>query len=141
MGILSWLFRGSEQISEIRLEQEVLSFSVEAAQRMHPNEFMGLLRGETNNEILTITDVLIIPGTESSPTRASYSDMYVPIDSSIKGSIHSHPTGSLSPSTQDLRSFSRYKVHIILGYPYNKENWRAYNSKGEEISISVTDSL
>jgi proteasome lid subunit RPN8/RPN11 len=44
----------------------------------------------------------------------------LPIDFSIVGTMHSHPSGALRPSTTDLNHFYG-KIMIITAYPYRSE--------------------
>ncbi|MFB6254757.1 MAG: proteasome protein, partial [Halobacteriaceae archaeon] len=74
MGLFGSLF-GSRQV--VGIAADTLSFAFEAAADTHPNEYFGLLRGESASEFglqqngTLITDVLVIPGTRSSPVDAS----------------------------------------------------------------------
>jgi proteasome lid subunit RPN8/RPN11 len=62
----------------------------------------------------------------------------LPIDFSIVGTIHSHPSLVPYPSEADLELFRKHgKVHIIAAKPYSYSSWRAYNFNGEEIEIDV----
>ncbi|MFB6359727.1 MAG: Mov34/MPN/PAD-1 family protein, partial [Halobacteriales archaeon] len=124
---------------------ETLEFALDAAADTHPDEYMGLLRGESATDLglerngTVITDVLVIPGTESSPQAATFQSSLVPNDLRSLGSIHSHPNGVLSPSETDVASFGRGKVHIIMGAPYDRGDWRAFDRDGEPIDLTVID--
>ena len=39
------------------------------------------------------------------------------VDFSIMGTVHSHPSGNLTPSVADLNHFFG-KVFMIIGFPY-----------------------
>lgn len=142
MGLFDSLFRSSE----IRgIAEETLTFIREACQQTHPNEYMGLLRA-TDAQALgldmsgqVITDVLVIPGTKSSSVKATMKSRMVPNDHSAVGSVHSHPNGVLRPSDEDLRSFTRGKIHLIIGAPYDRESWRAFETDGTRRSLRVLD--
>jgi len=136
------LFRSSELLG---IAEETLEFVLEASAESHPDEYMGLLRGEDarrlglDREGTVITDVLVIPATSSNPFGATVRTNLVPNDSKALGSVHSHPNGVLRPSDTDRRSFGRGTVHIIVGHPYGRDDWRAFDSSGEPRDLDVLD--
>lgn len=136
------LFRSSEVVG---IADSALEFVLEASEDAHPDEYMGLLRGEDASNLgidrdgTILTDVLVIPGTESNPVSATVKTSMVPNDVRAQGSIHSHPNGVLRPSDADRAAFGRGKVHIIVGYPYGNNDWRAFDREGEPRSLDVFD--
>ncbi|PSQ39728.1 proteasome protein [Halobacteriales archaeon SW_5_70_135] len=144
MGLLRGLFRRREVVGVAR---EALEFALEASEDAHPNEYMGFLRGTPTEKIdadlarsgYVVTDVLVIPGTSSSPTSATVRSNLVPNDRRTLGSIHSHPNGVLRPSDEDLATFGKGTVHVIAGAPYRESDWRAFDSQGEPRSLEVLD--
>lgn len=136
------LFRSDEILG---IAEETLAFAREAAENTHPDEYMGLLRGEDAQSLgldesgTVITEVLVIPGTESSPVSATVQTSMVPNDRHTAGSIHSHPNGVLRPSDADIATFGKGSVHIILGAPYGPRDWRAFDREGEPTELSVFD--
>jgi proteasome lid subunit RPN8/RPN11 len=136
------LFRSSEILG---IAEPALEFALAASEESHPNEYMGLLRGEDARKVgldedgTVLTDVLVIPGTESNPVSATLDTNMVPNDLRAAGSIHSHPNGVLKPSDADLGTFGRNKVHIIVGYPYRKTDWKAFDRDGNVIDLPVLD--
>ncbi|WP_435195375.1 Mov34/MPN/PAD-1 family protein [Natronomonas sp. EA1] len=127
------------------IASEALDFALEASEDAHPNEYMGFLRGEDARKLgldrdgTVITDVLVIPGTESNPVSATVQTSMVPNDVRAAGSVHSHPNGVLRPSDADLATFGKGKVHIIIGYPYGRNDWRAFDRQGEPTELEVLD--
>ncbi len=146
MGLLgSWtpsLFRSSEIIG---IAEDALRFALQASEDSHPNEYMGQLRGEDaaslglDRDGTVVTDVLIAPGTKSNPVSAEFNPSYMPNDLASVGSIHSHPNGVLRPSDADLATFQRGDVHVIVGAPYGREDWRAFDREGDPIDLPVLD--
>ncbi len=136
------LFRSSGVIG---IAAAALEFALEASEDAHPNEYMGLLRGEDARTLgldrdgTVITDVLVIPGTESNPVSATVKTSMVPNDLRSAGSVHSHPNGVLRPSDADLATFGKGPVHIIIGYPYRRGDWRAFDRQGEPRDLPVLD--
>ncbi|MFB6117649.1 Mov34/MPN/PAD-1 family protein [Halosegnis sp.] len=136
------LFRSSDVVA---IAEDALSFVLSASADAHPNEYMGLLRGEEAADLgldrtgIIITDVLVIPGTESNPVSATVKSNMIPTGSGSVGSVHSHPNGVLRPSDQDVQTFGRGKVHIIVGAPYGHGDWQAFDREGEPRELEVVD--
>ena len=136
------LFRSGEILG---IAEQALEFALEASEDAHPNEYMGLLRGESARNVgldrdgTVITDVLVIPGTESNPVSATVKTNMVPNDMRAAGSVHSHPNGVLRPSDADLGTFNKGKVHIIVGAPYGRNDWQAFDQEGEPRKLDVLD--
>lgn len=142
MGLFDWLFRSQDVLG---IARETLEFTLEASEQTHPNEYMGLLRGTEAQKLgldrdgLVVTDILVIPGTESNSVSATVKTNQIPNDRKSVGSVHSHPNGVLSPSAADLQTFGRGDVHIIIGAPYRRGDWRAFDSQGEPTDLAVID--
>jgi len=136
------LFRSGEILG---IAREALEFALEASEDAHPDEYMGLLRGEDARQLgidregTVITDVLVIPGTESNPVSATVKSSMIPNDMRAAGSIHSHPNGVLRPSDTDLASFGKGRVHVIVGAPYGPTDWRAFDRSGDPRDLDVLD--
>jgi len=127
------------------IAESALEFALAASEEAHPNEYMGFLRGDDASKLgldddgTVLTDVLVIPGTESNPVSATVKTSMVPNDMRAAGSIHSHPNGVLKPSDADLATFGRGDVHIIVGYPYGRDDWKAFDSDGSVVDLPVLD--
>ena len=136
------LFRSGEVVG---IAEAALEFALEASEDAHPDEYMGLLRGEDARTFdlgyggTVLTDVLVIPGTESNPVSATVKTNMIPNDRRAAGSIHSRPNGVLRPSDADLGTFGRGKVHIIVGAPYGRDDWQAFDREGNPIDLDVLD--
>ncbi|QCC50019.1 Mov34/MPN/PAD-1 family protein [Halapricum salinum] len=136
------LFRNSEVVG---IAESALTFALEASRDSHPNEYMGLLRGEDARKVgldrrgTVLTDVLVIPGTESNSVSATVKTSMIPNDVRAAGSIHSHPNGVLRPSDADLATFTKGEVHIIVGAPYERGDWQAFDQEGRPIDLDVLD--
>ncbi len=112
---------------------EMLSF----ARDRHPREAVLLLRGRTGKEAITLTDYLFPPFATTDSISASYPIHMLPIDFSIVGTAHSHPSGSLDMSPTDMNNmYSR--ISIIMAHPYGPGDVAAYNKQAERVPIRVT---
>ncbi len=140
MGWFRSLFRSGEVVG---IAADTLEFALEAAEDTHPNEYMGMLRGTEAREFdldrdgLLVTDVVVVPGTQSNPVSATVQTNMIPNNPTDIGSIHSHPNGVLRPSDEDLATFGRGQVHIILGAPYRRDCWRAFDNQGNQRDLPV----
>ena len=113
---------------------KTLEMIIAASRDTHPREFACMLRADDG----VITEVMLVPGTISSQQSAILRLHMMPIDLSIVGSAHSHPIPNATPSEADLKLFSNSgQVHIIVGYPYDMESWKAYSRQGQEVSLDV----
>jgi proteasome lid subunit RPN8/RPN11 len=116
------------------ITSDVLELIFAAARDSHPREFACVLRAEGD----TITEILLVPGTQSGDRSAILRLHMLPIDLTVVGSAHSHPTPNTVPSDADLALFSRFgPVHIIVGYPYTMKSWRAFDREGRECRLDV----
>ena len=120
-----------------QITKECLLFICESARSTFPKEFAGLLR-VSDEEKDTITEIMLLPGTISGDAHAIFQLHMRPIDFSLVGTIHSHPSGSPHPSDADLQLFRKYgKVHMIVAHPFTESSWNAYDADGEEIIMQI----
>jgi len=120
-----------------KIKRKCLDFILECAKSSYPNEFGGLLRVDTD-EKHTIVEIVILPGTISGDSHAIFKLHMLPIDFTIVGTIHSHPSVSFHPSDADALLFRKYgKVHIVVACPFTDSSWRAYDHNGNELEIEV----
>jgi proteasome lid subunit RPN8/RPN11 len=142
MGLFGSLFRSREVIG---IAAETLETTLAASEDAHPDEYMGLFRGTRATDLgldregYVVTDVLVIPGTESNPVSATVETNMIPNDLRALGSVHSHPNGVLRPSDADLATFGSGQVHVITGAPYGRDDWRAFDREGEPRELPVLD--
>lgn len=119
----------------MKIAKDTLSFILEVSRSSTPNEFAGMLTATGD----IITDVIIVPGTESSDESAVMQLFMLPNIHTV-GTVHSHPSGHIKPSGADLELFERKgNYHIIAGAPFNLSSWKCYDSKGDSIKLEVID--
>jgi len=120
-----------------KIKQKCLDLILECARSNYPNEFGGLLRVDTNSKD-TISEIVVLPGTISGDSHAIFQLHMLPIDFSIVGTVHSHPSPSFHPSDADIHLFEKFgKVHIVVAYPFTESSWKAYDHNGKTIDISI----
>jgi proteasome lid subunit RPN8/RPN11 len=108
-----------------------------AARSTYPDEFISML-GVKEKGSHTLSELVILPA-EFGRTHSTIRTDLIPVDPLIVGSIHSHPTHNVHPSSADKNFFSRMgSIHIIAGYPYSFETMRAYDSQGKRITLHLS---
>ncbi len=118
------------------IARDALHFILGVSRSSYPKEFAGLLRA--NEDI--ITDVLLLPGTESSEVSAVMRLYMMPMSVGSVGSVHSHPSSDITPSKEDLTMFGRTgDYHIIAGHPYTGQSWACYDAAGKRRDLPVLD--
>lgn len=119
------------------ITHDCLDLIIECAKSNYPNEFGGLLRRDSEKKDL-ITELVLLPGTVSGDTHAIFKLHMLPIDFSIVGTVHSHPSPNAQPSSADRQLFEKFgRINIIIALPYTTSSWKAFDFKGEEIKLTV----
>ncbi|MGZ7043284.1 MAG: Mov34/MPN/PAD-1 family protein [Methanobacterium sp.] len=136
--ILGKIFGTSRQeIDEIHVDREVINEVMNIAKESYPNEFMALLEGQIQKNVLKITGLIFLPS-ETSNEGAVMQVFMQPLTTNSVGSVHSHPGYSASPSEADLQFFSKKGIfHMIIAEPYKRESILAYDSFGNIVDFKV----
>jgi len=121
----------------VSLSVELLDAIFEGAKRLYPKETILLLRGEKKKNSITISELVVPPLATYGHNFANVPLHMLPIDFSIVGTVHSHPSGSLTPSPADFNHlFGR--ILMIVGFPFADErNIAVYNSNGEKLPLQI----
>jgi len=119
------------------ISREALETILENARALHPREAILLLRGKMVEGEVVISEILIPPIATYGKGFASFPTHMMPLDFSIIGTAHSHPSGNPTPSIHDLnRSFGR--VMMIVAFPYlMKENVAVYDRTGRRLMLKI----
>jgi len=118
----------------VAIRRKTLRMILEASKDTYPKEFAAILRAEEG----VITELLLLPGTISGDVHAVFQLHMLPIDFSVVGTVHSHPSGNYQPSDADRNLFSHFgRVHIIAGMPYTEATWQAYDHNGVPRELRV----
>jgi proteasome lid subunit RPN8/RPN11 len=122
----------------ISIDKELLEAILEGARRLYPRETILLLRGRKSKKSIEISDLLVPPLAKYGRGFSSLPLHMLPMDFSIVGTAHSHPSGNLMPSHADL-NHSFGVVLLIAGFPFrNEKNVAVYNRSGEKLTLQVT---
>jgi len=124
-------------IGLVRFEKSVADSILTSALDMYPRETILLLRGKTEKDQLLISEILIPPLASHGRGFSGFSKMMLPMDLTVMGVSHSHPSGVLQPSIQDLNHFYG-RVMVITAYPFQSYNDIAvFNGNGDRIPHEV----
>jgi proteasome lid subunit RPN8/RPN11 len=123
----------------VSIDHELLMTIFEGARRLCPRETILLLRGKKKKNMITISELVVPPLANYGQGFAQIRLHMLPMDFSIVGTAHSHPSGNLSPSPADLNHFIGV-VLMIVGFPFKDEkNVAIYNRAGEKLAIQVPE--
>ena len=123
---------------DVSIKREVLEMILGSARALHPRETVFLLRGQLNRNTVSISEVLVPPSATYGKGFAAFPAHMLPIDFSIVGTAHSHPSGIPTPSSEDFnRSMGR--IILIVVFPYQKRSdVAAYDREGVKLKLQVT---
>ena len=122
---------------EVFVERSVVNSILSYAQIFHPRESILLLEGKAEGNRLVVNDVQIPPLARHGNRSSGFPLSRLPIDFSVIGVAHSHPSGIMRPSFTDLNKFYG-KIMLVTGYPYeNERNITMFDQKGHPIKFTV----
>jgi len=116
------------------IRQDLLTLLLQMGRESHPKEFVGVIRERDG----VMEELNLLPGTVGREDSASLFYDMMPLDTHVAGSAHSHPNGVISPSDADISFFPRTgRYHLIIGYPYRKNDWRCFTADGRPCDLEV----
>jgi proteasome lid subunit RPN8/RPN11 len=123
----------------VSVSSELLQSIFEGARRLYPKETILLLRGKRSRDIIKVFDVIIPPFATYGRGFANIRTHMLPMDFSIIGTAHSHPSGDLRPSPADLNHFFG-TILMIVGYPFeDQRNVAVYDHEARELGLSLAE--
>ncbi len=124
----------------VLVREELLQAVLEGARRLYPKEIILLLRGKKKKNSIEISEVVVPPLATYGSGFANIPIHMLPMDFSIVGTVHSHPSGNLTPSNADLNHVFGV-VLMIVGFPFADERTVAvYNRNGEKLTLQIAKS-
>ena len=129
-------FSKDDRANVDHIKAKTLRMIMEASKSSYPSEFAAFLRAEGR----VIKELMLLPGTVSGNSHAIFQMSMLPVDFTVVGTVHSHPSDTSLPSDADLDLFRRYGwVHLITHYPYEMDCFTAYNGRGEIVELEIVD--
>ncbi len=123
----------------VELPEDLLNAIFEGAKRLYPKESFLLLRGKKSKNVIRVSDLVVPPLAVYGYGFANLPLHMLPIDFSIVGTVHSHPSGNINPSDVDLNHFFG-RILMIVGFPFaDAQNVAVYSSNGERMPLQVTE--
>jgi proteasome lid subunit RPN8/RPN11 len=124
-------------INLVRFKKSVADSILSYAMDAYPREGILLLRGKAGKDEILINAVLIPPLATHGRGFSSFPSIMLPMDLSLMGISHSHPSGSLQPSNQDLNHFYG-RIMVITAYPFQSySDIGVFNSHGDRLPHEV----
>ncbi|MCJ7559799.1 Mov34/MPN/PAD-1 family protein [Candidatus Bathyarchaeota archaeon] len=122
----------------VQVPEELLDAIFEGARRLYPRETILLLRGKKSKDTIRVLDLVVPPLSVYGRGFANVPLHMLPMDFSIVGTVHSHPSGNLTPSDVDFNHFFG-RILMIVGFPFaDAQNVAVYSSNGERLPLQVT---
>ena len=122
----------------VQLPKEILDAIFAGAKQLYPRESFLLLRGKKTKGNIRINDLVLAPFAVHGEGFANFNPFMFSGDFSLVGTVHSHPSGNISPSHVDLNHFFG-RILMIVGYPFEGEGCVAvYDSNGEKMPLQIT---
>lgn len=125
----------------VHIPSNILDAIYAGAKELYPRESFLLLRGKKSKGVIRITDLVLAPFAVHGEGFAHFNPYMFAGDFSLVGTVHSHPSGNISPSDTDLNYFFG-RILMIVGYPYEGKGCIvAYDSNGDKVPIEVTAAM
>jgi proteasome lid subunit RPN8/RPN11 len=122
----------------VSMSLELLDAIFEGAKRLYPRETFLLLRGKKSKNTIRVLELVVPPLAVHGRGFTNVPLHMLPMDFSIVGTVHSHPSGNLAPSDVDFNHFFG-RVLMIVGFPFaGAQNVAVYNSNGEKLRLQIT---
>jgi proteasome lid subunit RPN8/RPN11 len=122
----------------VSVSAELLDSIFEGAKRLYPKETFLLLRGKKSKDSIRVIDLVVPPLAVYGYGFANLPFHMLPMDFSVVGTVHSHPSGNINPSSVDLNHFFG-RILMIVGFPFaSAQNVAVYGSNGEKVQLQIT---
>jgi proteasome lid subunit RPN8/RPN11 len=123
----------------VLMSAELLELIFEGARSLYPKETLLLLRGKKSKDTIRVSDLVVPPLAVYGRGFANLPFHMLPMDFSVVGTVHSHPSGNINPSSFDLNHFFG-RLLMIVGFPFaSAQNVAVYDSKGGRLPFQVTE--
>jgi proteasome lid subunit RPN8/RPN11 len=122
----------------VQIPKDILDAIYDGAKQLYPRESFLLLRGKKSKGVIRITDLVLAPFAVHGQGFAHFNPYMFSGDFSLVGTVHSHPSGNISPSHVDMNYFFG-RILMIVGYPFEgQSSVAAYDSNADRLPIEIT---
>jgi proteasome lid subunit RPN8/RPN11 len=122
----------------VNIPSNILDAIYAGAKELYPRESFLLLRGKKKKGIITINDLVLAPFAAHGQGEVHFNPYMFAGDFSLVGTVHSHPSGNITPSHVDMNYFFG-RILMIVGPPFEGKNCiAAYDSNADKIAIEIT---
>ena len=122
----------------VEVPKDIMDAIYAGAKQLYPRESFLLLRGKKSKGVIKITDLVLAPFAAHGHGFAHFNPYMFSGDFSLVGTVHSHPSGNISPSHVDMNHFFG-RILMIVGYPFEGRGCvAAYDSNAERLPIEIT---
>ncbi len=121
----------------LAIDSEILGTILESGRRLFPKEKILLLRGKRTKDTINVTELVVPPLATYGDGFASLPLYMLPVDFSIVGTVHSHPSGGKNPSVEDCNHMFGLAL-MIVSFPFaGEKDVAVYDYRGEPLSLQV----
>ncbi|MFW6110937.1 MAG: Mov34/MPN/PAD-1 family protein [Thermoproteota archaeon] len=124
-------------VKKVKFERQVLEGLLRYAQMVHPREGILLLRGKVEGDNIIVEETVIPPFATHGQGFSGFPLSNLPIDFSIVGVAHSHPSGVAKLSTVDQNQFYGNIMAIITSPYQSQKDITVYNTEGKNLIIEI----
>jgi proteasome lid subunit RPN8/RPN11 len=123
----------------VQIPSNILDAIYAGAKELYPRESFLLLRGKKRKGAIMINDLVLAPFAAHGHGEVHFNPYMFVGDFSLVGTVHSHPSGNISPSHVDMNYFFG-RILMIVGPPFEGKNCiAAYDSNADKVPIEVTE--
>jgi proteasome lid subunit RPN8/RPN11 len=123
----------------VMIDRSVIDSILTYAKIQYPREGILLLRGKVDKNEILVDEVVIPPLAVHGHGYSQFPLHMLPMDLSIMGTAHSHPSGVLRPSVGDLNHFYS-RILVITAYPYESEQQiSVYDREGNTVKYEIVN--
>ncbi len=125
----------------VQIPQDILDTIYSGAKQLYPRESFLLLRGKKSKCVIKINDLVLAPFAVHGEGNVHFNPYLFSGDFSLVGTVHSHPSGNISPSHVDMNYFFG-RILMIVGYPFEGSKCVvAYDSNADKLPIEITEPI
>ena len=90
---------------KVQIPSNILETIYAGAKELYPRESFLLLRGKKSKGAIKINDLILAPFAAHGHGEVHFNPYMFAGDFSLVGTVHSHPSGNISPSHVDMNYF------------------------------------